>query len=63
MAAPPGGAYAKVEQTKGLPGFVIKVERQPLELPPFDLKQSAEVRRQLEEAKKRKTGLGGGPLQ
>ena len=58
-----GGAYANVEITKGLPGFVIKVERQPLELPPFDLKQSAEVMRQLEEAKKRKTGPGSGPLQ
>ena len=53
-----GGVYAKVEQTKELPGFVIKVERKPLELPPFELKQSAEVKRKYEDAKKR-TSLGG----
>jgi hypothetical protein len=54
-----GGVYAKVEKTKALPGFVIKVEKSPLELPPFNLTQSAEVKRKLEEAKKRKTGFGG----
>jgi hypothetical protein len=59
-----GGAYAKVEKTKALPGFVVKVGRQPLDLPPFDLKQSAEVKRQLEEAKKHKPAFSGkGPLQ
>src|SRR5262249_442728 len=57
-----GGAYAKADKTKGLPGFVIKVERQPLELPPFQLTQSAEARRRAEEAQKRKSGLGSGPL-
>jgi len=36
-----GGAYAKTEKTKGMPGFTIKVDKQPLELPPFNLTQSA----------------------
>jgi hypothetical protein len=57
-----GGAYAKVEKTKGLPGFVLKVEKKPLDIPPFELAQSAEMRRKIEEAKKRKPSLGGGPL-
>lgn len=54
-----GGAYAKAEKNKGLPGFVIKVENKALELPPFDLKQSAEAKRKLEEAKRRKPTFGG----
>jgi hypothetical protein len=55
-----GGAYAKQEMTKGIPGFVIKVEKKPLELPPFELKQSAEARRRHEEWKRQKQpGLGG----
>jgi hypothetical protein len=58
-----GGVYANPEKTKGLPGFVVKVERKPMELPPFELKQSAEVKRKLEEAKRRKPGLSSGPLQ
>jgi hypothetical protein len=59
-----GGAYAKAEKTKGLPGFVIKVERKPLELPPFNLTQSPELKRKLEEAKKRRSSFDGkGPLQ
>jgi hypothetical protein len=58
-----GGAYAKVEKTRGLPGFVVKVERQPLELPPFELTQSPEAKRKAEEAKKRRPGFDGhGPL-
>jgi hypothetical protein len=58
-----GGAYAKVEKTKSLPGFVVKVERQPLELPAFELTQSSEAKRRLEEAKKRRPGFDGhGPL-
>jgi hypothetical protein len=56
-----GGAYAKVESTKGLPGFTVQVERQPQELPPFELKQSADAQRRLEEAKKRRFD-GRGPL-
>ena len=55
------GAYAQVEKTKGLPGFVVRVGQQPLELPPFELKQSAEAKRKLEEAKKRRFD-GSGPL-
>jgi hypothetical protein len=55
-----GGAYAKVEQTKALPGFVIKVERKALELPPFDLTQSTQAKKQYDEAKKRPSL--GGPL-
>ena len=50
------------DKTKGLPGFVVKVERKPVELPTFELKQSAEAKRRTEEAKKSK-GLGkGGPM-
>jgi hypothetical protein len=57
------GAYAAVEKTKGLPGFVIQVDRKPLELPAFDLKQSPEAKRKAEEAKKRRPGFDGkGPL-
>src|SRR5262245_3357070 len=37
-----GGAYAKPDQTKGQQGFKITVGREPLELPPFELKQSPE---------------------
>jgi hypothetical protein len=54
------GAYAKVEKTKTLPGFVIKVGRAPLELPPFELTQSAEAKRKHEEWKKRGQRLLGG---
>ena len=57
-----GGIYAKAEKTKGLKGFVVKVERTPLELAPFELTQSAELKRRVEEAKRRKPGLSGGPL-
>jgi hypothetical protein len=56
-----GGAYAKVENTKRLPGFVVKVEKRPLELPPFDLKQSGEAKRKADEAKNR-PALGKGPI-
>jgi hypothetical protein len=34
-----GGAFATVAKTKGKPGFVVKVEKGPLELPPFNLKR------------------------
>ncbi|MCI0463581.1 MAG: hypothetical protein L0Z62_42135 [Gemmataceae bacterium] len=55
------GAYAKVEKTKPRPEFVVKVGRQPLELPPFNLTQSAEAKRKHEAWKKRgQPGLGGG---
>ena len=58
-----GGAYARTEKTKGLPGFIVKVERKPLELPPFNLTQSADLKRKLEEAKKRRPAFDGkGPL-
>jgi hypothetical protein len=56
-----GAAYAKVEKTKGLPGFVVQIGWQPLELPPFELMQSAEAKRKAEEAKKRRFD-GSGPL-
>jgi predicted small lipoprotein YifL len=54
-----GGAYAKVEKNKGLKGFVVQVGQQPLELPPFELTQSAEAKRKLEQAKKRRPKFGG----
>lgn len=56
-----GGAYATQDKTKGMPGFVVKVDKKPTELPPFELKQSAEAKRRAEEAKKRPV-LGQGPL-
>jgi hypothetical protein len=59
-----GGAYAKAERTKGLKGFIVQVGREPLELPPFELTQSGDVKRKLEEAKKRKGASDlHGPLQ
>lgn len=55
------GAYAKVDQNKSKPGFVVKVARAPLELPPFELTQSPEAKKKHDEWKKRKRpGLGGG---
>ena len=55
------GAYAKVSNNKALPGFVIKVGREPLELPAFNLAQSAEAKRKHEAWKKRKPApLGSG---
>jgi hypothetical protein len=54
------GVYAKVENTRARPGFVVQVGRQPLELPPFQLTQSPEAKRKHEEWKKRqRPGLGG----
>ncbi len=53
-----GGAYAKVERTKSLPGFAVRVERQSLQLPTFELQQTAEAKRKLE-ASKKKTSFGG----
>jgi hypothetical protein len=54
------GAYATVQKTKALPGFVIKVGREPMELPPLKLTQSAEAKRKHEEWKKRpQSNLGG----
>lgn len=53
------GAYANVEKNKSQPGFVIKVGRQPLQLPPFELTQSAEAKRKHEESKKRRQAAMG----
>ena len=53
------GAYANAEKNKGLKGFVVQVGRQPLELPPFELTQSAEAKRKLEQARKRGPSFGG----
>lgn len=47
-----GGAYAKMEKTKGMPGFTIKVDRQPLALPPFNLTQSAAAKAKADSGKK-----------
>jgi hypothetical protein len=47
-----GGTYAKVEKTKGIPGFTIKVGGQPLELPPFNLTQSAAAKAKADPGKK-----------
>jgi hypothetical protein len=54
-----GGDYANIEKNKGLKGFVVQVGRQSLELPPFELTQSAQAKRKLEEAKKKRPNFGG----
>lgn len=54
-----GGEYAKSEKNKTLPGFVVKVDRQAVTLPPFELKQSEQAKRKYEEAKKRPASFGG----
>jgi len=56
-----GGDYASVERNKGVKEFVVQVARQSVELRPFELKQSAQAKRKLDEAKKR-TSTPGGPL-
>jgi hypothetical protein len=53
-----GGAYSTPEKTKGIPGFVVKIERKSQELAPFDLKQSAEAKRKADVAKKQPTFTG-----
>jgi hypothetical protein len=52
-----GGAYAKVEKTKEVPGFAVKVTNQPLELPPFKLTQSAAAKAKLDSSKKGPMGF------
>jgi hypothetical protein len=52
------GAYATVEKTKALPGFVVKVEGKPVEVPPLDLKQSPEAKRKAEEGRKKRDFKG-----
>ena len=47
-----GGAYSKVDKNKGTPGFAIKVEGKPQELPPFKLTQSAEAKARADAGKK-----------
>ncbi len=54
-----GGAYANREKNKALKGFVVQVGRQPVELPAFELVQSAEAKRKLEEAKRRRPSFSG----
>jgi hypothetical protein len=56
-----GGAYANAQKNKALKGFVVQVGKEPLELSPFELTQTAEAKRQYE-AKKRRPAFGGGPL-
>lgn len=56
-----GGAYGKVEKTKTMPGFQVKVDKQAVVLPPFNLTQSPEAKRKADAAKKRR-GLEAGPL-
>jgi hypothetical protein len=59
-----GGAYSRPEKTKTMQGFVVKVEKQPLELPPFKLTQSAEAKRKAA-AETKQGGIlsgAGGPL-
>jgi hypothetical protein len=54
-----GGDYAKADKNKALKGFVVQVARQRLDLPPYELTQSAQAKRKLEAAKKRGPGFGG----
>jgi hypothetical protein len=54
-----GGAYAKIDKTRNMPGFIIKVEGRPLELPPFTLTQSPEAKARADAAKKGPPNLHG----
>jgi hypothetical protein len=56
------GTFAKTEKTKGMPGFVIKVGRSPLDLPPFDLKYTEPKKKKGDDSAKKKSTLGPGPL-
>jgi hypothetical protein len=48
-----GGAYANIGTNKAQNGFLVQVGRAPLDLPPFQLTQSAEAKRKHEDWKKR----------
>ena len=57
-----GGAYANKEANKTKPGFVINVGKEPLMLPPFELKMSPEAKKKNDERKAKKAqrpGIGG----
>jgi hypothetical protein len=54
-----GGAYAKVDKNKGTPGFTVKVEGKPQELPPFKLAQSPEAKARAEAGKRGMDFKGG----
>jgi hypothetical protein len=55
-----GGEYANKDQNKVKPGFLIKVGKEPLELPPFQLKQSAAGKRKADEYRKKPGPILGG---
>lgn len=58
-----GGAYANKETNRTKPGFVITVEKGPLDLPPFEIKLTPEARRKADEIRKKsqaKAGMMGG---
>jgi hypothetical protein len=52
------GAYANKDVNKGKPGFVIKVGKEPLVLPPFEIKLSPEARKKADEIRKRAKAKG-----
>jgi hypothetical protein len=54
-----GGAYSKVDKTKGMAGFTLKIEGAPLQLPPFKLTQSADAKAKADGAKKGPLNLRG----
>jgi hypothetical protein len=54
-----GGDYANLEKNKAAKGFVVQVGKQSLELPPFELTQSPQAKRKLDEAKKKRPNFGG----
>jgi hypothetical protein len=54
-----GGDYASVEKNRTMKGFTVQVGKQSLELPPFELTQSAQAKRKLEESKKKRPNFGG----
>jgi hypothetical protein len=57
------GAYAKKDVNQGKPGFVVKVGKEPLAIPTFDIKLTPEQKRKVEEirarAKNKNPQLGG----
>jgi hypothetical protein len=54
-----GGDYANIEKNKTLKGFSVQVAKQALTLPPFELTQSTQAKRKLDEAKKKRPTFGG----
>jgi len=54
-----GGDYANTEKNKATKGFTVQVGKQSITLPPFELTQSPQAKRKLDESKKKRPNFGG----